>query len=176
MESLLCWNRLLLVGIIALICGIVIGNVFLSKWSFYDEPSHLQSEICNITHCNVAVKTCEERGNRYACNVLNIVLSIDLNGKNYSREVRWGYLEHRYDMLREPTVCYYDDRAIDRTLDVEKISTVSEIILGVISLGMSIMIIILLIVWITSLKLKSEYVELDSDEIALNVQILMPES
>lgn len=172
MQSQVLRNRLLLAGVIVLICGIIVSDVLLCKWAFHDEPNRWRSAICNITRCNVSQAICYA-GHRvdYICHILDVVLAINIDGENYWIEVWHSVYDYPNTCLSNTTTCYYNTRKIGSTLDIEKGSSWAEITLGVSGVLISIIVIVVLSVWIGCLSLKSEYIELKNDtEVVLNVQ------
>ena len=108
--------------------GIILSNIYYTKWIFYDAYSHIKNVGCKLDQCNVTIGTCYAYTHHdekpYTCYGVKAVYTALINGKKYTNNVIGDYdWSGVYPVMcnKNTTECYYDDRDIQNTLTIFEI-------------------------------------------------------
>jgi len=100
--------------------SIIFGYLYLTKYTFIDEPAHIKDKICYISCGNKIIRSCRDVNTQlfYACYDVDITLSLLIYSDGYTKRRTHRYTDYQIFCNINQTICYYDDRYIEDTLDL----------------------------------------------------------
>src|SRR5579863_1710746 len=100
---------------------LILGYIYFTNYVFFEDPSHIKSTSCNTTCDEILRKECYDSTKKsfYTCYDVNITLSVLFDDYNYIRSRTHRYIDYQIFCNNTFTLCYFDDRNIEDTLDIK---------------------------------------------------------